>query len=134
MDRNLLAVDLNSNRGFLYPWGRKDAFSAARPGNYSSFTFVPTLSTAFNTESGIHTMEYTIAHPTTMIDNGDANSWMSQEEYNKLPWRDDVKTIYDPCPAGWRVPTALQQNGMGDLPGTGFSNSINGFGNPDSGY
>ena len=134
MDRNLLAVDLNSNRGFLYPWGRKDAFSAARPGNYSSFAFVPTLSTAFNTESGIHTMEYTIAHPTTMIDNGDPNSWMSQEEYDKLPWRDDVKTIYDPCPAGWRVPTALQQNGMGDLPGTGFSNSIDGFGNPDSGY
>ncbi|MBR4771560.1 MAG: Ig-like domain-containing protein [Bacteroidales bacterium] len=134
MDRNLLAVDLNSNRGFLYPWGRKDAFSAARPSQYSSFTFVPTLSTAFNTENGIHTMEFTIAHPSTMIDNGDANSWMSQEEYNKLPWRDDVKTIYDPCPAGWRVPTSAQQNGMSGLPGTGFSNSIDGFGNPDSGY
>lgn len=133
MDRNLCAVDLNGNRGFLYQWGRKDAFSAAT-GGYSSFTFVPALSTAFNTVTGIQTMAYAIAHPTTHVNNGDSNSWMSQTEYEKQPWRDDVKTIYDPSPAGWRVPTSDEQNGMSGLPATGFSNAINEFGNPNSGY
>ncbi|MBO4661521.1 MAG: hypothetical protein J5630_02340, partial [Bacteroidaceae bacterium] len=133
MDRNLCAIDLNSNRGFLYQWGRKDAFSAAT-GAYASFTFVPTLFTAFNTVTGIQTIDYCIKHPTTHVNNGDENSWMSEEEYNTLPWRDNIKTIYDPCPAGWRVPTAAQQNGFSGLPGTGFSNSINEFGNPGSGY
>ncbi len=133
MDRNLCAVDLNNNRGFLYQWGRKDAFSAAT-GSYASFTFVPTLFTAFNTITGIQTIDYCIKHPTTHVNNGDANSWMSREEYEKLPWRDDIKTIYDPCPAGWRVPTAAEQNGYSGLPGTGFSNAINEFGNPGSGY
>ena len=133
MDRNLCAVDLNNNRGFLYQWGRKDAFSAAT-GGYASFTFVPALSTAFNTVTGIQSIDYCIKHPTTHVNNGDSNSWMSREEYNTLPWRDDVKTIYDPCPAGWRVPTAAEQNGYSGLPGTGFSNAINEFGNPGSGY
>ena len=133
MDRNLCAVDLNNNRGFLYQWGRKDAFSAAT-GSYASFTFVPALFTAFNTVRGIQTIDYCIKHPTTHVNNGDENSWMSREEYEKLPWRDDIKTIYDPCPAGWRVPTAAEQNGYSGLPGTGFSNAINEFGNPGSGY
>lgn len=133
MDRNLCAVDINNNRGFLYQWGRKDAFSAAT-GSYASFTFVPALGTAFNTVRGIQTIDYCIKHPTTHVNNGDENSWMSREEYNTLPWRDDVKTIYDPCPAGWRVPTAAEQNGYSGLPGTGFSNAINEFGNPGSGY
>lgn len=133
MDRNLCAVDINDNRGFLYQWGRKDAFSAAT-GSYASFTFVPALGTAFNTVRGIQTIDYCIKHPTTHVNNGDENSWMSREEYNTLPWRDDVKTIYDPCPAGWRVPTAAEQNGYSGLPGTGFSNAINEFGNPGSGY
>ena len=133
MDRNLCAVDLNYNRGFLYQWGRKDAFSAAT-GSYASFTFVPALFTAFNTVRGIQNIDYCIKHPTTHVNNGDENSWMSREEYEKLPWRDDIKTIYDPCPAGWRVPTAAEQNGYSGLPGTGFSNAINEFGNPGSGY
>lgn len=133
MDRNLCAVDINNNRGFLYQWGRKDAFSAAT-GSYASFTFVPALGTAFNTVRGIQTIDYCIKHPTTHVNNGDENSWMSREEYEKLPWRDDIKTIYDPCPAGWRVPTAAEQNGYSGLPGTGFSNAINEFGNPGSGY
>ena len=134
MDRNLGAVDPgNGMRGFLYQWGRKDAFSAAT-GSYASFTFVPSLNTVFSTVTGIQSVAYTIAHPTVQINNGDANSWMSEAEYGTLPWRDDVKTIYDPCPVGWRVPTAAQQDGHGDMPATGFSNAINEFGNPDSGY
>ena len=134
MDRNLGAVSPGNNlRGFLYQWGRKDPFSAAT-GSYNSFTFVPALTTAFGTINGIQTIAYTIAHPTMHINNGDANSWMSQEEYETRPWRDDIKTIYDPSPEGWRVPTADEQDGFSGLPGTGFSNALNEFGNPNDGY
>lgn len=133
MNCNLCAVSENYNRGFLYQWGRKDAFSAAT-GSYASFTFVPSLLTAFSTVTGIHTMEYTIVNPTVHINNGDANSWMPQEEYEKHPWMDGLKTIYDPSPIGWRVPTSDEQSGMSGLPATGFCNAINEFGNPNSGY
>ena len=131
MDCNLGATTLNNNRGFLYQWGRKDPFSAAT-GDYASFTFFPAA--AFSTVSGIQSIDYCIKHPTVHVDNGDANSWMSQAEYELLPWRDDVKTIYDPCPLGWRVPTGAQQNGYSGLPGTGFSNAAGQYGNPGSGY
>ncbi|MBP5390364.1 MAG: Ig-like domain-containing protein [Bacteroidales bacterium] len=131
MDRNLGATTLNGDRGFLYQWGRKDPFSAAN-GGYSSFTFYPAA--AFNTVAGIQTIDYGIKHPATHVNNGDENSWMSEAEYNLLPWRDDVKTIYDPCPLGWRVPTAAQQNGYSGLPATGFSNAAGEYGNPGSGY
>lgn len=134
MDRNLGAIDPgNGMRGFLYQWGRKDPFSAAT-GAYASFTFVPELNTAFSTQNGTASMAFTIANPTVHINNGDPNSWMTVDEYNTLPWRDGLKTIYDPCPDGWRVPTADEQNGFSGLPGTGFSNSINAFGNPGDGY
>ncbi|MCR5547839.1 MAG: hypothetical protein K6F25_03720 [Bacteroidales bacterium] len=134
MDRNLGAIDPgNGMRGFLYQWGRKDAFSAAT-GSYSPFTYVPEANTAFTTINGIQSVAFTIANPTVHINNGDSSSWMSKEEYNTLPWRDDVKTIYDPSPCGWRVPTDAEQNGLSGLPGTGFSNSANAYGNPGSGY
>lgn len=134
MDRNLGGIEPgNKMRGFLYQWGRKDAFSAAT-GNYSPFTYVPEANTAFTTVRGIQSVAFTIANPTVHIDNGDPNSWMSQREYSSLPWRDDVKTIYDPSPCGWRVPTTAEQNGLSGLPGTGFSNSANAYGNPGDGY
>ena len=133
MDRNLGATEPNGSRGFLYQWGRKDPFSAAT-GSYAPFTYAPAASVAFSTIAGIQTIDYCIKHPTTHVNNGDANSWMSEAEYNLRPWRDDEKTIYDPCPLGWRVPTAAQQNGFAGLPGTGFSNAANEYGNPGSGY
>ncbi len=141
MDRNLGAIDVgNCMRGFLYQWGRKDAFSAAN-GNYSPYTYVPDHASVFSEVKVTSTMDYTIAHPTVGVNTGDATSWMSSEDYAKLPWRDDVKTIYDPCPAGWRVPTSTQMNGMSGLPATGFCNvvglsgiSYRGYGNPGSCY
>ena len=142
MDRNLGAIDVgNCMRGFLYQWGRKDAFSAANGNNYSPYTYVPDHASIFSEVKVTSTMDYTIAHPTVGVNTGDATSWMSSEDYAKLPWRDDVKTIYDPCPAGWRVPTSTQMNGMSGLPATGFCNvvglsgiSYRGYGNPGSCY
>lgn len=138
MDRNLGAIDVgNCMRGFCFQWGRKDAFSAADGNNYSPYTYVPAVSTVFNKVSGSHqSIEYTVKHPTTFIGNSGDYTWMSEELTTK-PWRSDVKTIYDPCPVGWRVPTKENISGISGLPATGLhydDSGYNDFGNPWKGY
>lgn len=135
MDRNLCSVNYDyCGSGLLFQWGRKDPFPGARGGAYSPFNYVPSVNSIFTNLSGKSTIAYSILHPTTYITDGNESSWIEQVEYDKGPWRDEVKTIYDPCPAGWRVPTTNEQNGFGGLPGTGFSNEYAEFGNPGSGY
>ncbi|MBR6972037.1 MAG: LamG domain-containing protein [Bacteroidales bacterium] len=138
MDRNLGAIDVgNCMRGFLYQWGRKDAFSAADGNSYSPYTYVPAASTVFDKVRGSHqSMEYTVKHPTTWIGYADDNTWMSENLATK-PWRVDVKTIYDPCPAGWRIPVKEDISGITGLPATGIHHDDSGnndFGNPWTGY
>ena len=135
MDRNLCSVNYDyCGSGLLFQWGRKDPFPGAKNGNFTAFDYVPSVNSIFTNLSGKSTVAYSISHPTTYITDGNESSWIEQAEYDKGPWRDDVKTIYDPCPAGWRVPTTNEQNGFGGLPGTGFSNEYAGFGNPSWGY
>ena len=138
MDRNLGAIDVgNCMRGFLYQWGRKDAFSAANGNNYSYYTFVPAANTTFGTlVSSAQSMAYTVLNPTVRITK---YPWMLEEERLTSPWRDDIKTIYDPCPEGWRVPTKTDMADFTSLPNTGMydpdtGSGYNYFGNPSSGY
>ena len=99
MDRNLGATSVTPGDvgalGLLYQWGRKDPFL----GSSSISEEVEASSTIIwpdnvKTDSNTRTIEYTIANPTTFIGNWD---------YDDGLWRSE-KTIYDPCPAGWRVP------------------------------
>ena len=111
MDRNLGATcggggDDNS-LGLLYQWGRKDPFL----GSSSRFYAAEALSTIewpSSVPSGYDTgtIEYAVQHPTTFISMGSYNQdWLytgsSNVDYTR--WQSN-KTIYDPCPAGWRVP------------------------------
>ena len=112
MDRNIGALSVNSDTyaaGFLYQWGRKDPFPAGTSfGTGTQYTYVPTKDTAFSNESFDNgsTMEYTIEHPTTLIGPARYN-WLKDDEFNVNLWltSDSKKTIYDPCPAGWRIPS-----------------------------
>lgn len=139
MDRNLGAIDVGyCMRGFCFQWGRKDAFSAANGNGYSPYTYVPAVSTVFNKVSGSHqSMEYTVKHPTTLIGyTSNSATWMSEDLTTK-PWRPDVKTIYDPCPPGWRIPTKENISGITGLPATGIhhdDSANHDFGNPWTGY
>lgn len=105
MDRNLGALSTEKNNplgiGLLYQWGRKDPFLSTRSftSNQASYTSdddrfytVPSSSISGN-------IEYTIANPTIFISSN--NDWDGSK--NPAKWSSD-KTIYDPCPAGWRVP------------------------------
>ena len=141
MDRNLGAIDVGyCMRGFLYDWGRKDAFSAAN-GGYDVYPYVPVASSVFTHSVGPSTMEYAVAHPTDYIVGPSSYyTWMENTESTAKPWRTDVKTIYDPCPIGWRIPKKEEISGITGLPATGLTEGYDatyyykGFGNPGTGY
>jgi hypothetical protein len=59
------------------------------------------------TDGGKGTIEYTIKHPTEFLIqnptyNNDSDDWQ-WKPIDKSRWSPD-KTLYDPCPRGWRVP------------------------------
>ena len=110
MDRNLGATSCEPNTtealGLFYQWGRKDPF--AGPAAYNMNTMALTSSDWPNpvqSAPGID-IEYSIKHPTAFIlCDPYSYDWYysgSQTETDNTRWSIE-KTIYDPCPAGWRV-------------------------------
>jgi hypothetical protein len=107
MGRNLGAT--SSCKGLYYQWGRKDPFPATmNPGEQQpgSGTF-----TAVNTSATFGTVANTIKNPNVFIigDEGSKNDWYYGDDNEKLWDNNGFKTIYDPCPTGWRVPYALTE-------------------------
>ena len=107
MDRNLGALVATAatdaevdptSYGMVYQWGRKDPFTAAgafKGSSPATYAGVPeTLA------PGQITLEESIADPRLLghINNGD---WCLTA--NNEFWADAEKTIYDPCPPGYRV-------------------------------
>lgn len=100
MDRHLgaLTAVINDPRtnGLLYQWGRKDPFIGYVNSAEDMFASVVPVDAFSSNSSGISDYQYTISHPSESI-------------IGTLEWCDgarwDVKkTIYDPCPPGWKVP------------------------------
>lgn len=130
MDRNLGAettslTDVRS-KGMYYQWGRKDPF-VYPSSNAPSNSYTPAAVTSLegyefkapgrNATLPIPTVSYTIQwsieHPTVvMVGNPNSASW--HNPLNPNLWGNytngttastvNRKTIYDPCPPGWRVP------------------------------
>lgn len=94
--------------GLLYQWGRKDPFRfnwAAPTDPADAFTTGVTISEALNEGTSL---AYSIAHPTHFITGTDTTyDWYAAEaaNMNNSLWS-TTKTIYDPCPAGYIVPSA----------------------------
>ncbi len=96
MDRNLGALDIIPSSsdygayGLFYQWGRKDPFLIPDRG-----TTVPVNAITAVYED-LSSIDLTVPTPTVVYDNSywgeDATLW------------GPVKTIYDPCPPGWKVP------------------------------
>jgi uncharacterized protein (TIGR02145 family) len=93
MDRNLgaayAAYSASGRNGMFYQWGRKDAF--------------PTTG-AVTTSETLTTMSALVQNPTVFATN--STTYTYQGSAGAVSWNDAQgnKTIYDPCPAGWRVP------------------------------
>ncbi len=142
MDRNLGASEAecsdSSACGLYYQWGRKDPFPY--PAAFATRT-APAAFTYYDgyTHTSIHPEEHEAAavmttawaagHPTTFIHAADYD--IDQNEEDILDWlhaphhnlwgnrtlgmpmsREINKSIYDPCPPGWRVPDAWDFRGI----------------------
>lgn len=115
MDRNLGATGntlTTNSRGLFYQWGRKDPFPATN--NIAGVSFA---------SSGAVSIASAIENPGKFYSNNSTpNDWLSTPDAYLWNRTDNKKTIYDPCPAGWRVPTSgedeaspwygLQSNGF----------------------
>ena len=137
MDRNLGATSATPGDvgalGLLYQWGRKDPFLGSS--SISSSTLAKSTITwpsAVNSDSNTGTIGYATANPTTFIAYNSKNyDWYNtgDSSTDNTRWQ-STKTIYDPCPAGWRVPDG-GSNGVWTI-AFGTSNSWNKASNWDS--
>ena len=101
---------LNNNRktskslGLMYQWGRKDPFLCARAYDSNSDAEYQGTHGAVSASDETSTLLYAIQHPGTAVEasDPDGEDWLSEPD-NSL-WGED-KTIYDPCPPGWKVPS-----------------------------
>lgn len=105
MDRNLGAImgDNGYDRGTLYAWGRKDPFLSSSAMSTAEFPNGKMTSQ----ERG--TIEYSIENPMTYIYDGDYEYSINDGHWEWRRSKDlwgSYKTMYDPCPVGWRVPDA----------------------------
>jgi len=104
MDRNLGAAGTaysNDNNILHYQWGRKDPFPAAGVYDASGAS----ASVDITTYTAAQALSVSVQHPFAFI--------LSSADWNTSPndalWggasSGATKTIFDPCPAGWRVPS-----------------------------
>lgn len=122
LDRNLGALSNSpgvASLGLLYQWGRKDPFIGAKYTNdeFTGNGVLDTQNYGYNwgveSNSRNTTIEYTIKNPTTLTLTGLSESsigekrqylWGSNEGLSTTIKDLGTKTIYDPCPEGYRVP------------------------------
>ena len=112
MDRNLGALTAMPKTGdpdplaigLCFQWGRKDPF----PGivSFTSNTGAGVAGTAWTAKGEHITTAYSIAHPTEYAHIPEVDEGVWNVDDPKDLWNDanDHKTIYDPCPVGYRVP------------------------------
>lgn len=129
MDRNLGAMSNNpvnwiDNLGLMYQWGRKDPF----PGSSATYSYSATQ--IFNRDkvinitqvdlsskiannatgyTGPNNLSNAISNPLSYYYlnwEGDAHDWFigKDKAQNDSLWSPTTKTVFDPCPPGWRVP------------------------------
>ena len=112
MDRNLGALVATAatgdadplSIGLFYQWGRKDPF----PGivSFSGNTGAGVAGEAWTAHGELVTTEYSVAHPTEYahIKEVDPGVWNVDDPKDLWNTEDNKKTVYDPCPPGYRVP------------------------------
>ena len=121
--------------GLLYQWGRKDPFPAAPTLTGTTTTVGATIYDGDNNEVKItnsswvntsdNNLAFAISHPTICLSNysqfNSSRDWLQADKSNDALWGNPkgsekgagnillnkgVKSFYDPCPVGWRVPPA----------------------------
>ena len=135
MDRNLGATNAKYGEdgvmGLRYQWGRKDPFMGlvSTPDGWT--TLNSTYIWPRGEEYPESPLEYSISNPTRFMASRNCGDWLNVESLSQIDntrWQAE-KTIYDPCPAGWRVPdggeTSVWAKAFGDV----YSHTIGEGGN-----
>lgn len=131
LDRNLgaLAVEAGNplNLGFFYQFGRKDPFRG--PAVINANTYIATTGAWPNVTATVPSSPeaYVIANPMQLIArNKDPRDWFatSTANQNHSLWNSGGKTMYDPCPLGYKVPDSYAWN-VGQAAGSSFFTSSN---------
>ena len=124
MDRNLGATSATPGDvgtfGLLYQWGRKDPFMGSCA---TSGTTLAASTGNWSTVSGSKNMAYAEENPTTYVTTNGPD-WCSQngEDY-AFRWQENKKSLYDPCPYGYRVPKGGHDGFWATALGTSSSTS-----------
>lgn len=114
---NFSKMDVVNTYGFLYQWGRKDPFFPSLDGTtnekdviYDGYGVPKNLAKSKSQTN----VEGSIQHPLTYYYN-QALNWSNESNSNTY-WNagnnsaPGTKTIYDPCPDGWKVPSIFYQS------------------------
>jgi hypothetical protein len=123
MNRNLGATATGNTlaaRGLLYQWGRKDPFPGAKAGTagfsaLNKFIGIPdagsTVPVRVSGPTNAEGIVESIRKPATFLTEFFRGDWLPNTDA-ELWGLSGLKTVYDPCPAGWRVP--VNYNGTKD--------------------
>ncbi|MCI1680982.1 MAG: DUF4906 domain-containing protein [Bacteroides sp.] len=118
MDRNLGATNDTPGDvgalGLMYEWGRKDPIvgSSVVSGNDSPKTLysgdsgneVYSVPKSIYSVASANNLEISVRNPAAYLWGGRYDWYCgSSEEHNNTLWG-TTKTVYDPCPSGWKVP------------------------------
>lgn len=150
MDRNLGAMGVSpgaDSRGMLYQWGRKDPFVGTAGTSVNPFLVVYKPGYEYDYAGGRiggNTLVYSILHPTHFITGIERDgsegpyigdwvipsnpNWWGNASNGYYSDEND-KSIYDPCPPGWRVPDRQAWSDAGFSSGEIYSKGGFVFGN-----
>lgn len=126
MDRNLGACCANikgdpRSCGLFYQWGRKDPLRSESTFTDGDFiatcpAYTDAMVQIMNTD-GNGTIAATIANPIPFVQTTKTyKDWVYAADH-KDRWMDSKKTMFDPCPAGYKVPSTAQMGAFGEAGG-----------------
>lgn len=132
-------MNVSKSMGMMYQWGRKDPFMGAIAYDSNSQAIYQTYD-AYNAEYGFlnaseqnSTLLNSLRNPAKAImdeDEGDGD-WLIEHE-NAL-WG-NTKTMYDPCPPGWKVPSRPIYDSKSVTSIYNYGLSMDGIWYPATGY
>ncbi|MDR2131510.1 MAG: fibrobacter succinogenes major paralogous domain-containing protein, partial [Odoribacteraceae bacterium] len=110
------AAGVTNTRGLYYQFGRKDPFPAASVGLYNVSGTAVTAFTATDGDcivrvSGVSQIKTAVQYPFNFYAPG-SGDWVSGNPYPGNSWSNPGwhtstpagKSLFDPCPPGWRLP------------------------------
>jgi len=126
MDRNLgatipqgyytIKAGTEESYGLYYQWGRKDPFVGPNSGKGLYTSTTATMDQTVN--QVLTTVPQSVQQPTVFYaaNMSSIYHWLEAQSgvYNPYLWNEETtgyKTLYDPCPVGWRVSTVALRYG-----------------------